>query len=487
MEYVSTWLNRWEIIKQGEDRKVKVIEKDASEYSVTVGATTASGTKGADTKYTNHPTRLVSTLKGYTASTDETLKYDVYGGIMDEALKQEATGFFYTKKIGDRWWTIDPLGYPFFRVSVVTISMGNTTQSAKELAKYGSNEIWAQATTDRLRELGFNSAGGWSTISYLSGVEQPLSQTYVMYVLKRYCQNLGLDVTTGGNTSLMNDVMPVFDPAFASVANSNIKSIVAPYASASYVYGWMSDNELPAGINMLDKTLAVDVNDGRFNYSYAVAWTFMMLKTGKADVSLDDVTDELRREYRAMVYDRYFKVITDALERYVPYHQYMGCRFLEGCYADEYAMRVAGYYCDVISYNYYGVWEPDAELIANQQEWAGKPFIITEWYAKGMDVWEKDNRMTNASGAGWTVKNQDDRGKFYQNYALQLLECKGCVGFDWFQFLDNDPDNLSADESNRNSNKGIYSNYAEEYTALTKYMDELNNQKYNLVKYFDER
>ena len=188
-----------------------------------------------------------------------------------------------------------------------------------------------------------------------------------------------------------------------------------------------------------------------------------------------------------MVYDRYFKVVADALERSACMHQYIGCRFIDNCFKDEYIMRVAGYYCDVVTLNYYSVWQGDPTLLANLQRWAGKPFAITEWYAKGMDVWEKDPRITNKSGAGWTVPTQENRGEFYQNYALQLLECKGCVGFDWFQFLDNDPDDLGADLSNRDSNKGIYNNQYEEYTGLTDYMKELNTQKYNLVKFFDAR
>ena len=165
----------------------------------------------------------------------------------------------------------------------------------------------------------------------------------------------------------------------------------------------------------------------------------------------------------------------------------MGCRFLEGCYADEYAMRVAGYYCDVITYNYYNAWEANPEMIANQVKWAGRPFVITEWYAKGMDAWEKNPNMTNKSGWGWTVRTQNDRGLFYQNFALQLLESKGCVGFDWFLYRDNDPNDLTADLSNRDSNKGIVDNDGNEYTELTKYMQELNRQKYSLIKFFDER
>ena len=112
---------------------------------------------------------------------------------------------------------------------------------------------------------------------------------------------------------------------------------------------------------------------------------------------------------------------------------------------------------------------------------------VSEWYAKGMDVWEADNRITNQSGAGWTVRTQADRGKFYQNFALMLMECKDCVGFDWFKYWDNAPTNLEADISNRNSNKGIIDNHGNEYTELTRYMSELNNQKYSLINFFDER
>ena len=213
----------------------------------------------------------------------------------------------------------------------------------------------------------------------------------------------------------------------------------------------------------------------------------MYLKTGKANVSLADVTDELRREYRAMVYDKLFSEVCGALDKYDPNHQFMGSRFLAECYKDEYVLRVAGYWCDVITLNYYGAWDADPTIISNIQKYAGKPFVITEWYAKGMDVWEKDNRMTNKSGAGWTVRNQTARGQFYQNFALSLLECKGCVGFDWFKYWDNDPEDLTTDLSNRNSNKGMIDNDGNEYTDLTKYMEELNTQKYNLIKFFDAR
>ena len=487
MRYVSTWFNRWAAIKAEGDFDSYMVQKDDSEYSLTVDVATTARTDGYNTKYSAAPTRNVSTLKGYTEDYSETAKLDIYGGLMDESLRQEATGFFYTVKIDGRWWTIDPLGYPFFRTALNNVRIGSAQQTklkARVLAQYGTEEAWAEMITDKLKNLGFNSVGSWSAYQTHMKLEEPLTQTAMLYVLKKYAGETKVDVTTGGNTAFLNDVMPVFDPAFVASADITVSSQVSAYANNPFVYGWMSDNELPRSLKMLDNYLILDHTDTRFIYSYATAWTFMFMKTGKADVSLDDVTDDLRKEFRAMIYDRYFEVVRGALDRYAPYHQYVGCRFFAGSLDDESIMRVAGRWCDVISYNYYHNWTPNFELLYNQIKWAGKPVIITEWYVRGMDIWEKDNRIETTTGAGMNVRTQEDRGKFYQNFALALMESKNCVGFDWFYMQDTSPDDTQVSNG---GNKGILDGDGNEYTDFTKYIRELNNQKYNLIKFFDER
>ena len=488
MDAVTTWLERWEVIKARGKTDAELIVKDPEEYSLSVDAAKAAKTNGANTEYTAYPTRNLDTLKGFKGSTGETKLYDEYGGYMGGE-KYEATGYFYTKKIGDRWWNIDPLGYPFYRMSVVQVSHGSSpNQKAVTLAKYGSKEAWAEAACERLFDLGFNSAGGWSEIETLSKIEDRISQTQIFNVAVQYGKSIGVKVTSGGERLPADDVIPSFDPGFATYADDRIKNMVTPYVNDPHVYGWMSDNELADNITMLDHALALDYTDLRRVYTYATAWTFMYMKTGKANVSTSDVTDELRNEYLAMTYDKYFEVVTTALEKYDPNHMYMGCRFVNKNYKREYVMRVAGYWCDVVTFNYYGVWEGEPTFLRDAQNWLGDtPFVVTEWYAKGMDVWEKNPLMVNKTGAGWTVRNQEERGKFYQNYALMLMECKGCAGFDWFKYWDNDPTDPGADRSNIDSNKGMYSNDGTEYTDLSDYMRELNRQKYTIIEYFDAR
>ena len=106
--------------------------------------------------------------------------------------------------------------------------------------------------------------------------------------------------------------------------------------------------------------------------------------------------------------------------------------------------------------------------------------MITEWYTKGMD-----SGLPNISGAGWIVKTQRDRGLFYQNYTLQLLESKSCVGWHWFKYIDNDPEQEGTELSNQDANKGIVNNDYKEYNPLLNLMKEINLQTYNLIDYFD--
>jgi hypothetical protein len=112
---------------------------------------------------------------------------------------------------------------------------------------------------------------------------------------------------------------------------------------------------------------------------------------------------------------------------------------------------------------------------------SGRPFMITEWYAKGMDV----PGLANVSGAGWVVKTQADRGRFYENFTLSLLESRACVGWHWFKYMDNDPEDTKADPSNRDSNKGIVSNRFEPYGPLLDAMKRLNERTFRLIEHFD--
>ena len=161
---------------------------------------------------------------------------------------------------------------------------------------------------------------------------------------------------------------------------------------------------------------------------------------------------------------------------------YIGARFYGEEKHHEKFMRAAGKYLDVVTNNYYNYWTPDSKHLADWTFWTGKPFIITEYYTKG-----EDSGMANQSGAGWIVHTQKERGLFYQNYNLALLESKNCVGWHYFKYQDNDPDAKGVDPSNTDANKGIVNNDYEVWKPMMEKMKELNCRVYNLIEYFDKK
>ncbi|MBQ7294040.1 MAG: agarase, partial [Clostridia bacterium] len=153
----------------------------------------------------------------------------------------------------------------------------------------------------------------------------------------------------------------------------------------------------------------------------------------------EEVGIDLANVFKGFVYDRYFSVIQPIVKSAAPNHMYLGVRMLIG--GDwEWMARVNGYWCDVMCINYYRVWEIPTDQLESLQKWTGKPIMITEFYAKGADAIGSDGKpFLNTHGAGWTCANQTERGYFYQNFTLRLLEAKNCIGWLYFQYIDNDP------------------------------------------------
>src|SRR5260221_405692 len=60
--------------------------------------------------WTNYPTRTLAALPATVLNQVDT-GLNQYGGL--QARKEKATGYFYPKKIADRWWLVDPEGCLF--------------------------------------------------------------------------------------------------------------------------------------------------------------------------------------------------------------------------------------------------------------------------------------------------------------------------------------------------------------------------------------
>ncbi len=390
--------------------------------------------------------------------------------------KARATGFFRTERLGDRWWLIDPEGGVGLNRSVVSVTMMRTPGAVAALErKFGGEEGWAAQTAELLHAHGFNGLGSWTDTARLRAAPRKLAYTLIWNFMSSYGKKRGGTYQLPGHTGYPRNAIFVFDPEFETFCAEHARQLAAT-KDDPWLVGHFTDNELPLRREALANYLSLPPADP----GHRAARAFLEQRHGPA-ATAKDITETDKQDFLALVVDRYLGIVTRAIRAVDPHHLILGSRFHGAGVRYPETFRAAGRHLDVVAVNYYHAWSADRDLLAMWEREARRPFLITEWYAKGMDV----PGLANVSGAGWVVKTQRDRGLFYENFTLSLLESRGCVGWHWFKYIDNDPDDKKADPSNRDSNKGIVSNRYEPYGDLLASMKRINTHTYRLVDHFD--
>lgn len=509
---VRDWYDEYLVMKQEDLSKYTTSYKklDSKEYPRSYYSNTQIG-QFSHSSNNLRPTRTVESLTGWLTSTyfDKEYELDVYGGWMNEAMKQEATGIFYVKKLGNRWYYIDPLGYPCITVGVVGPLYSyaeNDTQRKSAEKLYGSEEKWAIATVRELKDTyGFNLAMPHGGDSFLEVPEGMIYQKS-LYPLKAYGESLGM-VDTAGSTYFEDNAMPVFDPALPEFVDSHMRELVVPLLEDDRIVGFTSDNEIPMDRTLLDDYLSLDPNAKPIHrYSYAAALTWLSLMTGKDHPSNSDVNNELRELFRGFVYYRYFSVVAPAFRKYAPEHMYGGVRFLtaaesESLLNSEWIVRFAGKYCDYICMNWYRrSWTLTPEIATNLTKWSGdKPFLVTEFYAKS-DLFVSAGDIADVDsqdeGGGWHVDGagmqngqsiqvdvHQARADYYQNSALAFMEWGSMIGWHWYRYNHY----WVGKGTTLRSAGGIVTDGQEIYPEFKDAFVDVNTHVYGLAEFFDAR
>lgn len=396
-----------------------------------------------------------------------------YGG--DARSRLAATGFFRTQKRDDGSWTlVDPDGHPFFNLAIVGVRSINGQSAATAAAlqrNFGDAARWGDAVVRQLRDNGFNGTGAWSQTDILRATSQRVPYTLIWNFMGDYGRSRGGVYQKAGHLGYPGEVVFVFDPGFETFCDTHAQKLAAT-KDDPWLLGHFSDNELPWPADALKRYLALPATEP--GHRAALAW--LRDRRDAADLPAATETTPAEREaFLRHASDRYHRIVATAIRKHDPNHLVLGSRLHGYDLRSQILWESAGRFCDVVSVNVYGMWTPEKELTANWQRWSGRPFMATEWYAKGMDT-----GLTNVSGAGWVVPTQADRAKFYQHFALQMMEAPGCVGLHWFRYMDNDPADLSVDPSNRDSNKGVVNIEFTPYQPLLDGMKELNVRAYTL-------
>jgi hypothetical protein len=423
--------------------------------------------------WTFFDTQIIDSLKGFKPT-----KVDINAYGSNKSVQLKGTGFFRTEKVNNRWWIVDPEGYLNIQRVVNGLRQGNSEKNKLAFESiYKTTENWTRTSYQQFSDFGFNGIGSWSDTEAVQAESKrnkcKISYSVMLNFMSGYGKKRGGTYQLPGNTGYPHQCVFVFDKEFEKFCDDYAK-IVESYMNDSNLVGFFSDNELPFGTANLEGylTLPDSSDQGR---KFAEHW----LKSKKITVS--QLKDNNREEFAGVVADNYYRIVSTAIRKYDKNHLFLGSRLHGSPKHIESIVRAAGKYSDVVSINYYGSWGPDQNLMKNWGEWAGKPFMITEFYTKAMD-----SGLANTTGAGFTVHSQQDRGFAYQHFCLGLLQSTNCVGWHWFRYQDNDPTAKGADPSNLDSNKGLLNTEYKWYSPMIKYMKQLNENVYSLVKYYDK-
>lgn len=433
-----------------------------------------------DPRWRAQPTRTVETLPNFTPS--PAVHLSRWGGWLEQRVDQ-GTGFFRVIRADNgRWWLVDPEGYRFVHLGVAGVYRGrNAVAMATTREKFADDRAWADFTLEVIRDAAFNGLGGWTEREPLADHPRLLPYTLSFNVTAAFGRLLNITHLNPGQTGYVNEVPPILHPDFPAWCESYFSERLPALKNDPALLGYFSDNELPLRRDLLDRSLALDPDRPAVAplYHAAVDW-LRALRDTAATPTAADLTDEERIAFLAMVSEHYFSTVAAAIRRHDPNHLYLGSRFHGRVTQLPEVFQAAGRHLDVVSVNLYHVWQINPERLALWTSASGRPVMITEFYAKGMDT-----GMENVNGAGWVVKTQRDRGDFYQNFTLSLLETGDVVGWHWFKYRDNEPFDSTAMQGNRDSNKGMLAWDYSPYTPLIDRMRALNAQVYPLTRYFD--
>ena len=431
----------------------------------------------SDSAWVRRPTHKLEHLEGFVPGS-KSIPLDKFGGRTD--IQMPKTGFFHVKKIDGRWWFITPEGHPYYNVGVSRVKPLDTPEAQQALIeKFGTEENWYNSTINMLKGYGFTAIGGFTGgYSKIDAVDDYIPNNRFPYTIMlrtaaTFAQSKGL-TPPNDFRHFHNHIIPVFHEDFEDYCRQYIEEQISDYVNDPYLIGYYSDNELTFHPNALQIMLGLDDASDPSRIA-AEKW----LKENGVDRGSVGLSSETRRAFVAYYVETYFRIITKALREIDPNHMYFGHRMHN---PDKYRPEVwksAGKYMDAIAYNMYREWTPRQEMMDMWYKASGRPFLITEWYAKTEEA-GKASGLDNHGGWGWYVMNMKDRTAFYHNFALALMQHPACVGWHWFEYLDDRPSGV------HNSNKGVVDNRYNPYTEFLEGAREINKEAYNIIDFMDK-
>lgn len=328
----------------------------------------------------------------------------------------EPTGFFQVALVGERWLFITPDGKPFYSVGVNHVTNNNNTDRETGICPYceavasiyETEEAWAEATSERLADWGFNTIGGWS--------REDLFAPLMAYT----------EILNFGNGS-----SDWFAPEFEAKAKQIAEERVAPLKDDPNLLGWFLDNELKWGKDWRSFNTMLD--------------EYLLLEEGSPGREIAEQFGDDYEGFLTALATRYFRVVTEAIHGVDANHLILGARASSLSMPPQ-VPAAAMPYLDVFSVNFYATteglydalnknWGPLVPIegwLEAYYELSGLPLMATEFSFRSSE----SDPPNSYPPIYLTFDTQVERAAAYDDYVQNCFDAPYIVGHHWFEYVD---------------------------------------------------
>ncbi len=433
---------------------------------------------------------------------EEKVEFPPYDVATTSPLRDKATGFFHVKQVDGIWWCFDPLGRGFYAVGTDHCrygghwceKLGYAPYGRNTKQKYGTAEKWAESATGRLKDWGFNllGAGGDRAARY-----RGLAHTEF--------------ISFGSGFAGIDDICPkvhwtgfpnVFSPKWPLYCDKRARKICSQVKGDPWLFGYFLDNELewygkshrewglfdealkkPADHTGKQAALAFLRERYPRPQDLAKAWGTKLRsyeELARQEALDGENAEQVRQDktdFTRLVAEKYFSACAAAIRKYDPNHMIIGCRFAGNAPAGIW--DIAGKYCDIVTFNYYGRVDLDKgeapglpERFTEYYKQAQRPLMITEWSFPALD-----SGLPCRHGAGQRFDTQQQRTQAFEIFQQMLFALPFMVGSDFFMWVDEPALGISSTFP-EDTNYGLVNEQDEPYKLLTAAARRLNPQVY---------
>ena len=439
-------------------------------------------------------------------------RYGGYDGVKPtEICSSNPEGYWRTGKYNGRWVMVNPDGNVTILHGCNGVApdpmKGQTNGRTQDLYKkhFSSTEEWSRYANALLTEYGFNFyslnpqrirntrlhvSENDSKVMHGHTPGKQLGEVAFCFILRTFQWDYYSLTKTSFDMADASQFTLMFDPDYLSYIDELAKDCAALYKDDKDFIGYYLDNELRfmiAGntspdIDLKDWLNITTASNKPRAYKYAKEYAEKFMRDRGVEPLVSNVTTALNNAFLLDVSEYYYKTASEAMRRHDPNHLILGTRLHGRPLTHQQVHEACAKYCDVISVNMYGMWEPqDSYFNTNYKSWIkyDKPCFVTEFYTRDLNKkFEGELYSGTGEGGGWYLKGDVARGQHYQNFVRKLISYNHCIGWQWFQFTDD------YSETNGWNNKGLISPDYVPYVEILKLMRQSHWNIYQMMDYY---